>query len=215
MSPNPPPKALAQDQKRSLLHLLSYLSDPTICPSSSSPSDSSASAADIFRSIHVDTYDGDTPNTPSIRRAIRERASVIFTNPDMLHVSILPQHRLWREFLTQLRFVIVDELHYYTGTLGSHVAMVMRRLRRVCSMYDNHHVQFVSCSATIANPVELMSNLFNLPPPSIALTSSSSDTSPRGPKHHIIWNPPPKNIHDLREGRLSLLEEAVKVVAHI
>ena len=81
----------------------------------------------------------------------------IFTNPDMLHLTILPNEEKWRRFFRNLKFVVLDELHMYAGLFGSHVAFVIRRLRRVCAALGNRHVQFVSCSATIANPAEVSS----------------------------------------------------------
>jgi len=135
-----PTKALAQDQKRSLQELISWM-----------PS---------LEGIVVETYDGDTPQ--EYRRSIRENASVIFTNPDMLHAGVLPQEEGWRMFLKGLRYVVVDELHYYNGLLGSHVAWVMRRLRRVCAALGNSDVKFVSCSATVANPEGHFRRLFGI-----------------------------------------------------
>jgi DEAD/DEAH box helicase domain-containing protein len=89
------------------------------------------------------------------RHAIRDDARVIFTNPDMLHITILPHEEAWRTFLKNLRFVVVDELHVYNGLFGSHVAFIMRRLRRICAAVGNRHVKFISCSATVANPEEV------------------------------------------------------------
>ena len=99
--------------------------------------------------IRAFTYDGDTPQ--DARRAIRERANVVLTNPDMLHAGILPHHTKWAKAFENLRFVVIDELHYYRGVYGSHLANVLRRLRRVCEFYGSSP-QFVCCSATIANP---------------------------------------------------------------
>ena len=106
------------------------------------------------------TYDGDTPK--DLRVDIRERASVIFTNPDMLHQRILPNEYQWRRFLRGLRLVVVDELHMYNGLFGAHVSFVMRRLRRMCQALGNDRVRFVSCSATVANPAEHMRTLFGV-----------------------------------------------------
>ncbi|KAJ3416251.1 hypothetical protein HDV05_002541 [Chytridiales sp. JEL 0842] len=130
-----PTKALAQDQKRSLINLLAH------CPS--------------LNDVVVETFDGDTNWAGGERDRVRQQARVVFTNPDMLHVSVLPGHGKWKMFLMKLKFVIVDELHYYTGRFGAHCAMVMRRLRRLCALYGNTDVQFISCSATIANPIEV------------------------------------------------------------
>ncbi|KAJ3311657.1 hypothetical protein HDU76_003074, partial [Blyttiomyces sp. JEL0837] len=182
-----PTKALAQDQKRSLVDILSF------CPH--------------LAHVQVDTYDGDTGWEGSERERIRATASVIFTNPDMLHVSVLPQHAKWKDFLLKLRFVIVDELHYYSGRFGTNCAMVMRRLRRICSHYGNENVQFISCSATIANPIEHMETFFGINEVSLV----DEDGSPCGRKHHILWNPPLRNSKDPRQGRSSFLEEGVLV----
>jgi DEAD/DEAH box helicase domain-containing protein len=98
------------------------------------------------------TYDGDTPQ--DARRAIRQRANIVLTNPDMLHTGILPHHTKWAKLFENLRYVVVDELHYYRGVYGSHLANIMRRLQRLCAFYGSKP-QFIACSATIANPKEL------------------------------------------------------------
>jgi DEAD/DEAH box helicase domain-containing protein len=104
-------------------------------------------------------YDGDTPQ--SRRADFRRSARFLITNPDMLHLGILPHHTRWAEFLSRLRFVVLDELHIYRGVFGSHMANVLRRLRRVCAFYQNaaaggvNRPQFLASSATIANPREL------------------------------------------------------------
>ena len=105
------------------------------------------------------TYDGDTPQ--DARRAIRERANVVLTNPDMLHAGILPHHTKWAKCFENLRYVVIDELHYYRGVYGSHLANVLRRLRRICEFYGSSP-QFICCSATIANPKELAEALTGL-----------------------------------------------------
>ncbi|KAA8896241.1 putative ATP-dependent RNA helicase [Sphaerosporella brunnea] len=178
-----PTKALAQDQKRSLQEVLGYMSEK-------------------LGPIVVDTFDGDTPFPD--RRRIREEASVIFTNPDMLHVSILPNEEHWRMFLKNLKFVVVDELHVYTGPFGSHVALIMRRLRRICSAVGNNNIRFVSCSATITNPIEHMQNIFGIT--SVQLTSI--DGSPRGRKEYLVWNTPPEPSGDI-------LQESAKLFTHL
>jgi len=128
------------------------------------------------------TYDGDTP-APQ-RRKLRDNGQVILTNPDMLHQAILPHHSRWAKFFSQLRYVVVDEVHAYRGVFGSHLANVMRRLQRLC----RHHgcaPQFVCCSATIANPVEHASRITGQ-----AMELVDDDGSPRGPKRFVLWNPP-------------------------
>ena len=109
---------------------------------------------------------------------IRDEARIIFTNPDMLHITILPQEDKWRTFLQNLRYVVVDELHYYNGLMGSHVAFIMRRLRRICAAVGNRHVRFVSCSATVANPEDHMRTIFGID--QVKLTDF--DGSPSGRK---------------------------------
>ena len=99
--------------------------------------------------IRAFTYDGDTPQ--DARRAIRERANVVLTNPDMLHAGILPHHTKWAKAFENLRYIVIDELHYYRGVYGSHLANMLRRLKRICEFYGSSP-QFICCSATIANP---------------------------------------------------------------
>ena len=106
------------------------------------------------------TYDGDTPQ--DARRAIRQRANIVLTNPDMLHTGILPHHTKWAKLFENLRYIVVDELHYYRGVYGSHLANIMRRLRRLCEFYGSKP-QFIACSATIANPKELAETLIEAP----------------------------------------------------
>ncbi len=128
------------------------------------------------------TYDGDTPR--SSRRRIRSEANIVLSNPDMLHVGILPYHGRWASFLQHLRFIVVDEVHTYRGIFGSHVAMVLRRLARVCEHYGSRP-QFICSSATIANPGELSTHLTGRPCRLI-----DCDGSPRGPRSFVFWNPP-------------------------
>ena len=111
-------------------------------------------------SIVANAYDGDTPK--DMRRDIRRTSSIVITNPDMLHTALLPYHRGWIQFLRNLRFVVIDEAHYYRGVLGAHVAMIVRRLRRVCREYGADP-QFVLCSATLTNATEHAENLVGLP----------------------------------------------------
>ena len=106
------------------------------------------------------TYDGDTPQ--AARARIRKHGRVLLTNPDMLHVGILPNHPLWAGFFRHLKFVVIDEAHSYRGVFGSQVACVLRRLRRVCAQYGNSP-QFIATSATIANPGEHFELLTGLP----------------------------------------------------
>ena len=156
-----PTKALAQDQLRSLRELG--------CPS-------------LFSLDSCSTYDGDTPQ--SERAGIRRQAKIVLTNPDMLHVGILPNHKSWSRLMRNLKYVVIDEAHVYRGVFGSHVANVIRRLRRLCASYGSNP-QFVCCSATIANPKEHAENLVALP-----FEIISQDGSPHGGKSFVFWNPP-------------------------
>jgi DEAD/DEAH box helicase domain-containing protein len=135
--------------------------------------------------IKVFTYDGDTPQ--DARKAIRQRAGVVLTNPDMLHAGILPHHTRWSKYFENLRYVVIDELHYYRGVYGSHLANVLRRFKRVCEFYGSSPV-FVCCSATIANPRELAQALVEAP---FELVENSG--APRGEKFFIFYNPPVVN----------------------
>ncbi|HEV3313265.1 MAG TPA: DEAD/DEAH box helicase, partial [Chloroflexota bacterium] len=128
------------------------------------------------------TYDGDTP--PDARRAVRQAGHVVVTNPDMLHTGILPHHTRWVRLFENLRYVVIDELHTYRGVFGSHVANVIRRLRRICRFYGSDP-QFICCSATIANPADLASRLVGGP---IELVNNNG--APSGPKHVLLYNPP-------------------------
>ena len=128
------------------------------------------------------TFDGDTPREE--RAAIKRTAGILLTNPDMLSVGILPYHSSWAAFLRNLRFIVLDEVHAYRGVFGSHVANVMRRLRRVCARYGANP-QFLCSSATIANPEELVRHLTGA---DAALVDG--DGSPSGAKRFVFWNPP-------------------------
>jgi len=125
-----PTKALAQDQLAELNRWTERLGDE----------------------VRTFTYDGDTPQ--DARRAIRARGNLVITNPDMLHTGILPHHTKWERLFENLRYVVIDELHYYRGVFGSHLANVLRRLKRIARFYGSMP-QFICASATIANPQEL------------------------------------------------------------
>jgi DEAD/DEAH box helicase domain-containing protein len=149
------------------------------------------------------TYDGDT--SQGARARIRKTARVLLTNPDMLHAGILPNHPLWAEFFRHLKYVVIDEGHSYRGVFGSQVACVLRRLRRVCALYQPGRIQpgraetdarssqlwtgggpqFIATSATIANPAEHFELLTGL-----RATVISDDGSPHGPRLFALWNPP-------------------------
>jgi DEAD/DEAH box helicase domain-containing protein len=135
--------------------------------------------------IKVFTYDGDTPQ--DARKAIRQRASVVLTNPDMLHSGILPHHTRWSKYFENLRYVVIDELHYYRGVYGSHLANLLRRLKRICAFYGSSPV-FICCSATIANPRELAESLADAP-----FHLVDRNGAPRGEKFFVFYNPPVVN----------------------
>ena len=131
------------------------------------------------------TYDGDTPQ--DARRAIRERANVVLTNPDMLHSGILPHHTKWAKAFENLRYVVIDELHYYRGVYGSHLANILRRLKRICEFYGSSP-QFICCSATIANPKELAESITGQP-----FELVEKNGAPSGEKYVVFYNPPVVN----------------------
>ncbi len=135
--------------------------------------------------IRAFTYDGDTPG--DARRAIRRRANVVLTNPDMLHAGVLPHHTKWARFFENLRFIVVDELHTYRGVFGSHLANVFRRLKRICEFYGSTP-RFVCCSATIANPKELAEALTEMP-----FEMVDDNGAPAGEKYFVCYNPPVVN----------------------
>ena len=185
-----PTKALAQDQLAELNTLLTTLhaaeSGPTAAP------------------IRASTYDGDTP--AGQRRTIRSQARILLTNPDMLHTGILPNHPSWAAWFTHLRFIVLDELHTYRGVFGSHVANVLRRLRRLCQFYGSAP-QFICTSATIGNPQELAERLLEAP-----VRLLDRDGSPQGTRHVVLYNPP---VVDRELGlRRSSVLEAERLAAH-
>jgi len=172
-----PTKALAQDQLRSLTELAGKtISLPWECA----------------------TYDGDTPSKE--RSGIRKRTRIVLSNPDMLHLSILPNHRNWDTFLRRLKYVVLDEAHVYRGVFGSHLACILRRIRRICALYGSRP-QFMFCSATIANPGEHAGRLTGLP-----FKVVDNDGAPYGGKAFAFWNPP--IIDEARSTRRSANSEA-------
>ncbi|KAH0842813.1 hypothetical protein AYO21_10935 [Fonsecaea monophora] len=184
-----PTKALAQDQRRSMKELLKYIPG--------------------LEDVVVETFDGDTPMRA--RNQIRDEGRIIFTNPDMLHITILPQESGWREFLRNLKFVVVDELHVYNGLFGAHVAFIMRRLRRICAAVGNRKVKFISCSATVANPEEHMKTIFGVE--NVKLTDF--DGSPSGRKEFICWNTPYKDPGDPSSGRGDAFAETARLICQL
>jgi len=155
-----PTKALAQDQNSELLELIDQLEAPIRC----------------F------TYDGDT--SPTIRTKVRKAGNIVITNPDMLHSGILPHHTKWIELFENLKYIVIDELHTYRGVFGSHVANVIRRLRRICRYYGSNPV-FIMTSATIANPKELAERLTEK---TVGLIDENG--APTGRKHFLVYQPP-------------------------
>ncbi len=160
----------------------------------------------MFPLIRHATYDGDT--SASDRRYVKRGAHIVLTNPDMLHVGILPYHTTWSAFLANLKYVVVDELHTYRGVFGAHVANVFRRLRRLCAIYGANP-QFLCCSATIANPDELTERLTGIANPSIV----DNNGAPTGRRYFTFWNPP--HIDAERTQRRSAHTEATHLFTNL
>jgi DEAD/DEAH box helicase domain-containing protein len=175
-----PTKALAQDQARALGEIRLPRLRPAI-------------------------YDGDTETER--RWQIRKWANVILTNPDMLHVGVLPHHNRWGDVLQNLRYVVVDEAHVYRGVFGSHVANVLRRLRRAAAIYGAEP-QFLLASATIANPGELARSLLGL-----EATVIAGDTAPRAARTVAFWNPPV--LDEELQLRASALGDTARILAEV
>ena len=149
--------------------------------------DQEASLSDLLLSmgredINAAVYDGDTPG--SIRSRLREGAHILITNPTMLHLGILPNHPKWHGFFRGLRYVVIDELHTWTGIYGSNAADVIRRLKRICAHYGSKPV-FICCSATIGNPSEHAERILEEP-----VELVDKDSAPRGEQHFLFYNPP-------------------------
>ena len=155
-----PTKALAQDQVAELLEL--------------------SKAGDL--GVRAATFDGDTPGDQ--RKSIRLAGDIVVSNPDMVHQGILPHHDKWAQFFENLKFVVIDEIHTYRGVFGSHLANVLRRLKRICAFYGANP-QFILCSATIGNPQEHAEALVERP-----VTAITESGAPSGAKHVMLWNPP-------------------------
>ncbi len=172
-----PTKALAQDQQAELGLLVA------------------AAGSDL----QCSTYDGDTPTDR--RAAIRQSGHLVLTNPDMLHAAILPHHARWVRLFEHLRFVVIDEVHTYRGVFGSHLANVLRRLRRIAAFYGSDPV-FLCTSATIANPRELAENLTGHP-----MLQIDRNGAPAGPRHFFFYNPP--LVHPALGVRKSPVAESV------
>jgi DEAD/DEAH box helicase domain-containing protein len=160
-----PTKALSQDQRSELDETIKMLPEE----------------------IRIFTYDGDTPQ--DARKAIRARGHIILTNPDMLHTGILPHHTKWIKLFENLKYVVIDELHNYRGIFGSHLANILRRLKRIAGFYGSSPL-FVMCTATIANPLELAERMTEE-----SVTLADKNGAPRGEKYFIFFNPPVVNRH--------------------
>jgi DEAD/DEAH box helicase domain-containing protein len=169
--------ALLQDESARCLYLF-----PTKALSQDQQSELNELSGGGGLGIKVTTYDGDTPE--SLRPLARESGRIIISNPDMLHAGILPNHPKWIQFFSRLQFIVIDEAHAYRGVLGSHVANVIRRLRRVAAFYGARP-RFILCSATIGNPRELAEALIGLP-----VELAAKNGAPRGEKRIILYNPP-------------------------
>lgn len=177
-----PTKALSQDQLTELYQLVSALDE----------------------GIKTYTYDGDTPS--SARQAIRKKGHIVVTNPDMLHLGILPHHTKWMDFFGNLKYVVIDEIHIYRGVFGSHLANVVRRLKRICRFYGSSP-QFICCSATIANPRELSQKIVGE-----EFILIDNNGAPQGEKHFLFYNPPV--INKELGIRKSLIKEVARFVAY-
>jgi DEAD/DEAH box helicase domain-containing protein len=180
-----PTKALAHDQSHKLIKFIAG-------------TDFNPAAKSQHNSPLVGIYDGDTSHPA--RRSIRENAQLLFTNPDMLHTGILPRHPQWSRFFSHLRFIVIDEIHiFYRGVFGSHVANVIRRLKRIASYYGSKPV-FILTSGTISNPMDFARQLIG---EDVSLVSS--DGSPKGERYVLLYNPPITNeefglrVHPFRE----------------
>jgi DEAD/DEAH box helicase domain-containing protein len=158
-----PTKALAEDQRLELQRLNEAIGSPVSCH----------------------TYDGDTPS--DARRSIRDKANIILTNPDMLHTGILPHHTKWAKLFENLRYFIIDELHFYRGVYGSHLANILRRLKRISEFYGSTP-KFICCSATIANPRQLAEAVTEQP-----FELVSENGAPSGDNYFVFYNPPVVN----------------------
>jgi DEAD/DEAH box helicase domain-containing protein len=158
-----PTKALSQDQRSELDHTIKLLPEE----------------------VRIFTYDGDTPQ--DARKAIRARGHIILTNPDMLHSGILPHHTKWIKLFENLKYVVIDELHNYRGIFGSHLANILRRLKRIAKFYGSSP-QFIMCTATIANPLDMAEKMIEEP-----VSLVDEDGAPKGEKYFIFYNPPVVN----------------------
>jgi DEAD/DEAH box helicase domain-containing protein len=181
-----PTKALSQDQLAELHGLID----------------------DMKLDVRTHTYDGDTPG--DVRTKVRKSGHIVITNPDMLHTGILPHHTKWKDLFENLKYIVIDELHTYKGIYGSHLALILRRLLRICEFYGSNP-SFICCSATIANPQALASKLTGR---DVELISENG--APSGEKHIIFFNPPVMNAQlGIRESSLTVSARiAIKAVSN-
>ncbi|PRO42562.1 DEAD/DEAH box helicase [Bacillus sp. LLTC93] len=176
-----PTKALAQDQKSELNEIIHEMDIP----------------------IHSETYDGDT--SPAIRQRVRQAGHIVITNPDMLHSAILPHHTKWVSLFENLKYIVIDELHTYRGVFGSHVANVIRRLKRICAFYGSDPI-FICTSATIANPKELAEQLTGS---KVYLIERNG--APSGKKNFVFYNPPVVNKPlNIRQSAATVVNQLAK-----
>jgi DEAD/DEAH box helicase domain-containing protein len=192
-----PTKALSQDQQAELNETVG--------------GDGADGSAGL--NIKIATYDGDTPE--SLRISARDTGRIIISNPDMLHTGILPNHPKWIKFFSNLKYIVIDEAHAYRGVMGSHVANVIRRLRRVTAFYGAKP-QFILCSATIGNPKELAQALTGLP-----MELVDKNGAPHGEKRIILYNPPLVDavqgirrsvVTESRRWMIALLKAGIKTI---
>jgi len=181
-----PTKALSQDQVNELYEIVT----------------------DLEADIKTFTFDGDTPQ--NARKKIRQAGHIVVTNPDMLHSGVLPHHTRWIKLFENLKYVIIDELHHYRGVFGSHLANVIRRLKRLLRFY-NSELQFICSSATIANPVELAERILE---EKVELIDNNG--APRAEKHFVFYNPPVVNqqLGIRKSAILSSKNIAAKIIAN-
>lgn len=159
------------------------------------------------------TFDGDT--TWEKRRQAQQSARVLLVNPDIMHTTILPKWKDWCRFLSELRYVVIDELHYYGGIFGANVAMIIRRLRRLCDQLGASPCQYISCSATLNDPKGLMSKLTGLPSESILALTSEVDGSPSGKKSFVFSTPDYMTPSDPTSGRMHPIKEAAPLLVRM
>ncbi len=172
--------AIMKDDSTRALYLF-----PTKALSQDQRSELEETCAALPSGVGIFTYDGDTPQ--DARKAIRSKGHIVLTNPDMLHAGILPHHTKWIRLFENLKYIVIDELHNYRGIFGSHLANVIRRLKRVANFYGSNP-QFILCSATIANPAEVAEKMIEAP---VVLIDNNG--APHGEKYFMFYNPPVVN----------------------